>query len=138
MQRQPEGGRSTNEEHLPSHRSEFRHRSRTYWEERAESIGEDVVLFVRQVFDSDDALHLVELMQDVVAVEDLADKEDDVLVNALRAFFPVHPTTVPELASMARQVFLVRAATTLGLPLVGRHARIFEVQLDAPFGDAGQ
>ncbi len=65
-ERQPEGGRSTNEEHLPSHRSEFRHRSRTYWEERAESIGEDVVLFVRQVFDSDDVLHQLNKVQSIV------------------------------------------------------------------------
>ena len=48
--------RSTNDEHLPAGRAELRHRSRSYWEERAERMGPEVATPVRQVFESDDVL----------------------------------------------------------------------------------
>ncbi|MCI0673807.1 MAG: IS21 family transposase, partial [Myxococcaceae bacterium] len=47
---------STCEEHLPKARADLRHRSRGYWEERAGLLGEDVLTYVRAVFDSDDVL----------------------------------------------------------------------------------
>lgn len=50
------GKRSTFEDDLPEHRREARHRSRPYWEERADRIGPEVGQYVRAVFDSDDVL----------------------------------------------------------------------------------
>jgi len=40
--------RSTHEDHLPEGRAELRHRSRSYWETRADRIGSDVGVFVRE------------------------------------------------------------------------------------------
>jgi hypothetical protein len=51
---------STEESHLPAQRAALRHRSRSYWEERAEKIGADVAELVRELFDRDDVLSPVE------------------------------------------------------------------------------
>lgn len=61
------GPRSTLDEHLPDHRASFRHRSREYWEERAAKMGDEVVGFVREVFDSDDVLSQLRKVQHIVA-----------------------------------------------------------------------
>ena len=58
--------RSTHDAHLPEGRAELRHRSQGYWEERAERIGSDVGLFVREVFESDDVLLQLRAVQAVV------------------------------------------------------------------------
>lgn len=58
--------RSTHDEHLPEGRAELRHRSRRYWEERAERMGEAVGGFVREVFDSDDVLLQLRAVQAIV------------------------------------------------------------------------
>jgi hypothetical protein len=58
--------RSTLDEHLPDERGALRHRRRDYWEERARQIGDDVVVFVRAVFDADDVLSQLRKVQAIV------------------------------------------------------------------------
>jgi transposase len=65
--RRDPGHRSTVESHLPEHRAELRHRSRSYWEERADRIGPNTGRFVREVFDSDDVLFMLRPVQAIVA-----------------------------------------------------------------------
>jgi hypothetical protein len=60
------GHRSTVDEHLPEHRANLRHRSRTYWEQRADRVGADTGRFVREVFDSDDVLYMLRTVQAIV------------------------------------------------------------------------
>ena len=60
------GPRSTIESHLPAHRADLRHRSRAYWESRADRIGEDVGRYVRAVFDSDEVLSQLRALQAIV------------------------------------------------------------------------
>lgn len=57
------GKRSTFEEDLPEARRDLRHRSRSYWEERAERMGPEVGAYVRAVFDADDVLSRLRLVQ---------------------------------------------------------------------------
>ncbi len=64
--RSDSGPRSTNEAHLPEGRRDLRHRSRSYWEGRADRIGEEVGSFVREVFDSDDVLSQLRMVQAIV------------------------------------------------------------------------
>lgn len=65
-ERQPDGGRSVKDEHLPEHRSDHRHRSRSFWEQRAEAIDDDVLAYVREVFDHDDVLLQLRTVQSIV------------------------------------------------------------------------
>jgi hypothetical protein len=58
--------RSTCDEHLPAERAPWRHRSRAYWEERADKIAPEVGSYVRAVFDSDDVLSMLRTVQSVV------------------------------------------------------------------------
>lgn len=58
--------RSTREEHLPEHRRDARHRSRQYWEARADTIAPEVGTLVREVFDSDDVLLQLRTVQAIV------------------------------------------------------------------------
>jgi transposase len=60
------GYRSTVEEHLPDHRAELRHRSRAFWEQRAEALGPEVGRYVRTIFDSDDVLSQLRAVQAIV------------------------------------------------------------------------
>jgi transposase len=64
--RRGQSPRSTIEEHLPAHRADLRHRSREYWQERAAKMGEDVVKFIGEVFDSDDVLSQLRTVQAIV------------------------------------------------------------------------
>lgn len=64
--RRSPGLRSTLDEHLPDHRAELRHRSRSYWEERADLIGPETGALVREVFDSDDVLSMLRTVQAMV------------------------------------------------------------------------
>jgi len=66
-ERQPEGGKSTKDEHLPSERGQYRHRQREYWEKRAAKTGPEIVDYVREVFDSDDVLNQLTKVQAIVA-----------------------------------------------------------------------
>lgn len=58
--------RSTVEGHLPEHRADLRHRSRTYWEQRAVAMGQEVERYVTTVFDSDDVLSQLRKVQAIV------------------------------------------------------------------------
>lgn len=65
-ERQAPGADSIRDEHLPTGRSDYRHRSRSYWEERAAKLGDDVVGFIREVFDHDDVLSQLRTVQAIV------------------------------------------------------------------------
>ncbi len=58
--------RSTNDEHLPEHRGSLRHRSRSWWEERAARIGPETAQYVKEVFESDDVLSQLRPVQAIV------------------------------------------------------------------------
>jgi len=60
------GHRSTVDGHLPEHRADLRHRSRSYWEERADRVGPQTGRLVREVFDSDDVLSMLRTVQAIV------------------------------------------------------------------------
>ncbi|WP_437313105.1 IS21 family transposase [Sorangium sp. So ce385] len=60
------GLRSTLDRHLPEERAALRHRSRAYWEQRADQMGQDVGRFVREVFDADDVLSQLRKVQAIV------------------------------------------------------------------------
>ncbi len=64
--RLPGRGRSTIESHLPEHRRDLRHRSRSYWQERAEAIGPQTLRFVTEVFESDEVLSQLRKVQAIV------------------------------------------------------------------------
>lgn len=64
--RRGSGYRSTQQGHLPAPRAPLRHRSRAYWEQRAEALGEPVGLYIRAVFDSDDVLLQLRTVQAIV------------------------------------------------------------------------
>lgn len=57
---------STDESHLPEQRAALRHRSRAYWEERAEKLGDEVADLVRELFDSDEVLSQLRQVQAIV------------------------------------------------------------------------
>lgn len=65
-ERKPPGTRSTIEAHLPEHRRDLRHRSRDFWEQRADALGEDVGAYIREVFDADDVLSQLRTVQSIV------------------------------------------------------------------------
>lgn len=60
------GKRSTKEAHLPEGRRDLRHRSRDYWEQRADTIGAEVGVYIREVFDSDEVLSRLGAVQTMV------------------------------------------------------------------------
>lgn len=64
---QKRGKRRTDERHLPEHRSDYRHRARSYWEQRADALGPEVGSYVREVFDSDDVLDQLRTVQAMVS-----------------------------------------------------------------------
>lgn len=60
------GRRTTIEVHLPEHRRDRRHRSQTYWEERAASIGPETARLAQEMFASDNVLSQLRKVQAVV------------------------------------------------------------------------
>lgn len=60
--------RSTCEEHLPEQRREIRHRSRDYWENKAQALGPEVGSFIAEIFDSDDVLYQRRTVQAIVGL----------------------------------------------------------------------
>jgi hypothetical protein len=64
--RRDKGHRSTVEAHLPEHRAPLRHRSHDYWQARADELGEEVGRYVRAIFDSDQTLSQLRVVQAVV------------------------------------------------------------------------
>ena len=78
------GRRRTEESHLPEGRSDYRHRARDYWEQRADALGPEVGAYIREVFDSDDVLDQLRYVQ--AMVKHLTDFPPDRAKNAcLRA-----------------------------------------------------
>jgi hypothetical protein len=61
------GKRRTDDRHLPEHRADYRHRARSYWEERADALGPEVGAYIREVFDSDDVLDQLRTVQAIVS-----------------------------------------------------------------------
>jgi transposase len=60
------GRRQTVDEHLPEHRRDLRHRSRSYWIEKAERVGPEVANLAREIFAADDVLLQLRRVQAVV------------------------------------------------------------------------
>ena len=60
------GKRSTIEAHLPEGRRDLRHRGRDYWEKRADALGQQVGVYMREVFDSDNVLSRLGAVQTMV------------------------------------------------------------------------
>jgi len=60
------GRRITHEAHLPEHRAAWGHRSRDFWEKRADCLGTDVGDYIRDVFDSDEVLSQLRAVQAIV------------------------------------------------------------------------
>ncbi len=59
-------GRSTLPGHLPPRREQWGHQSRVYWEELAGRLGEEVFVYVLELFDNDDALLPLRKVQAIV------------------------------------------------------------------------
>jgi len=64
--RRGSGSRSTLDEHLPEERAPYRHRSRTYWQQRADLLAPEIGQYIREVFDSDDVLSTLRPVQAIV------------------------------------------------------------------------
>jgi hypothetical protein len=58
--------RSTIEAHLPTERAPWRHRSRDYWQERADRMAPEVGAYVRELFAVDDVLSMLRVVQSTV------------------------------------------------------------------------
>ncbi len=63
-----QGQRRTLHEHLPDVRGDYRRRTRSFWEERADRMGHDVGHYIREVFDSDDVLLMLNRVQSIVTL----------------------------------------------------------------------
>jgi hypothetical protein len=61
------GKRRTDERHLPEHRADYRHRARSFWEQRADALGSEVGAYIREVFDCDDVLDQLRTVQAMVS-----------------------------------------------------------------------
>jgi hypothetical protein len=60
------GRRSTVEAHLPEGRRDLRFRDRGYWEQRADALDAEIGSYIREVFDSDDVLSRLSVVQAMV------------------------------------------------------------------------
>jgi hypothetical protein len=58
--------RVTRDEHLPPERAPLRHRSRAFWEARADGLSPEIGGYIREVFDSDDVLSMLRTVQSIV------------------------------------------------------------------------
>ncbi len=81
------GKRSTVEEHLPEYRRDLRHRSRSYWETRAGKIGPEALVYIGEVFDSDDVLSKLRTVQGIVAFLEKYPKERAEAASARARYF---------------------------------------------------
>ncbi len=54
--------------YLPQPRAALRHRGREYWLERADAMGEEVGSYIREVFDADDVLSMLRVVQAIVTL----------------------------------------------------------------------
>lgn len=58
--------RTTREAHLPEGRRDFRHRTREYWQDRADDISPVVGDYIREIFEGDDAFSPLRSVQAIV------------------------------------------------------------------------
>lgn len=65
--RSMERGRTTVDAHLPEERVSWRHSDRSYWEDRAERLGSEVLTYVSELFEADDVLLQLRKVQAVVS-----------------------------------------------------------------------
>lgn len=65
-ERRGQGRRATRDDHLPPERAPLRHRSRAFWEARADRLDPEVGAYVREVFDSDEVLSMLRTVQAIV------------------------------------------------------------------------
>lgn len=65
-ERKGSGFRSTCPAHNPEHRGDYAIRTREYWEGRADRMGDEVGLYIREVFDSDEVLSKLRTVQGMV------------------------------------------------------------------------
>jgi transposase len=82
--------RSTVETHLPEHRADLRHRSRSFWEERAARIGPDTAAYVKALFEADDVLSMLRPAQAVVTHLEKFPKERAEAACRRASFFGIH------------------------------------------------
>ena len=54
--------------YLPKGRVDFRHRSKDYWLKRADTMGEEVGVYIREVFELDDVLSMLRRVQSMVTM----------------------------------------------------------------------
>jgi hypothetical protein len=54
--------------YLPKGRVDLRHRSKDYWLERADAMGEEVGVYIREVFELDDVLSMLRRVQSMVTM----------------------------------------------------------------------
>jgi len=64
--RRSESRYNTNEAHLPEGRRDLRHRSRQWWQEKADGISPIVGAYIEEVFESDDVLNQLRAVQSIV------------------------------------------------------------------------
>ena len=84
--RRGKGKRVTVEAHLPEHRRDLRHRSQTYWEDRAANIGPETATLAKAIFDADDVLSQLRKVQSIVThLEDFPKERAE--AASKRAFF---------------------------------------------------
>lgn len=84
------GGRSTVDAHLPSHRADFRHRGRDFWEARAGAVGPQTASLITTLFDDPDELLPLRKIQAVLGLLEPLPREraENTAQRALR--FGVH------------------------------------------------
>ena len=85
--RRGEGSHSTVESHLPTFRRDLRHRDPTYWTERADALGAEVGVYVREVFESDRVLSQLRVVQAVVMLLERIPAERARRVAARASYF---------------------------------------------------
>ena len=54
------------DQYLPPERAALRHRSRSFWVERADRLGEEVGVFIREIFEAEDVLSQLRTVQAIV------------------------------------------------------------------------
>src|SRR5262249_36229042 len=86
-ERRGNSSRSTVDAHLPDDRVPWRHRSRAFWEARADRIAPEVGAYVRAVFDSDDVLSMLRTVQSTVTHLERFPRERAVAACARAAYY---------------------------------------------------
>jgi transposase len=82
--------RSTTEQHLPEERAPWRHRSRAFWEQRADLIAPEVGAYIREVFDADDVLSMLRTVQAIVTHLETFPRERSIAACERARFYGSH------------------------------------------------